>query len=1497
MAIKELPTVNFDSNPGYDEFKFLHSIYSEEFKNRSIIATSWGIVDTGYDPATAPFSGSRALNVSVSPVNTQTIDISAGFAVASSHLLIDINATVPSVPLPNIEAGKVYVIAVEYNLVSSDQTRVNRYGILSEVRLERPSNVPIGGGASTLTEAITVVDINDYNNTGIFDAERKSNVVVIGIVTVQTNLDTGQLYLSVDLTRNTYAFNRPWFSTRDVSHRSKIGSGLITENNPHGTELQDLSSAGLTLYQQIRPRGGILAKDISYFGYPGKICTEGITLARWEVDLTGAITGGLAGRYYVRLTKLPIRTGSLFLSGKPWLPVPYEWIPGTRVLILGALEKPSTYEDSLVFEYFTVDALEVNAESPTQGLQFLEVKSPVNSQEFIISGGLAISELTQTSLSLPATLGPIMRNYLLVCDGLGSLVLNPQPLLASVKVSDIQGTTQTVNQAPHNGNSVYLTLGLTKALERITVNPTTTYDLDLKVRLTGVGTNGNAQSEVLTFKGSQWKDQTAGSGVEEPLQFIRTLYKYQLVSTIALANTLSEPHNAGPEAQLALWAEALDGSDNQEFASIASFFWTGTTGINVRDERFISTSLDKLDQKESRFPAELPDTNLTSVPELYSVILYPPLTDPTTPPVRLMLEIDDDREWGETWEEFSTTGASGQILLTEPSYITIGETIRLGRDKVLIVVPPVDTTSQATIDATTAVASLGEVNFPPIVSGSPSSDIFRNNAIATINDPQWDSTWFASLGSGANPPIRLARENAYPEGYIVNYRQKIAFTSLFGAGDSFSFKIDGILIGPVAFTTSNNDFFDDLVAVVNAATITTDVSASIIYPFTMGSDYTAIVLNGNANGDTFVVSDLNPSGGAPAGLLSDPLEAFVLTQPVGGILPTPHLPQRYPSALIPWGYQSRPLLWSGVGLQASIGFTNVALIGNGDAVEIAPNKIIRARVGSGANADPTIGEFLVDSVSLINTLNNMVATITHPVFRSGVAAEVSGGGTEVLLHSGGMAATVLRQVVETLSGTWILTTQDGSTKYLPQGRGEGHIFLKTKQPLYSAEWRWTTLENRNWVPWVPMVNVSPTAFKMESPLAQNLYQIQVKLSGGIANSFSMYEYTPEVSGATVGALDIRLTDTEDEISDARGTAPDLASRLVNVVELDGTRIQDTELTDCEESVILPESQSIKDHLDVIDTLIHHVSSGGLSPKEAVVLANKGVPSTLLSGPQPFMSSLGSIVSIGGSVPTPLAVQIQGYNYSYTRQVQLEFSGAVANTYFIYLDHASSTYGLEITTGTVSLPNLGAVEGSSVFTDPAANFISAGVKEGHLLHIEDIEVGGFTPPLPLILPITSVTTTQIGFAGKMPSNLVPATYKVYSPREGTFGYTDTRVDSLTRAYLGEVVYSGGVGGTLSDLICYRHENKYTGPVTYVDAAGNYSVVFNHNLGFLPKHFVLYFYVDLTGSPTGDPKVLHIGDECVVKVTRTTMTVRNRYVDLVARDYSGVTHITGHIQLMI
>lgn len=1561
MAYTELPTINFDSNPGLDEFKYLHSVYSEEFKLRSSIATSYGIVDRSLDPAAAPYTTGRSLLVTISPVNPVTIDIASGIAITPSNLLINIDAAVPSVPLPNISTGKTYVVAVEYLLVPSSNNRVDRFGVLTEVRLQRPSNTPPGGDASTLLNAITIVDINDYNDITIFTPERLQNIVVIAIVSVLTDPTTTSLYLSIDLTNTNYTFNRPWFSTVDTSHRSLIGSGLVTVNNPHGTELQDLSSAGLTLYQQQLSRGLVIAKDFSYYGYPGRICTESISLNRFVVDSTGELVPPspnqppMAGRWYFTLTKLPVRPGSLYLLGQPWKPIPYEWIPGTRYIVLGALEQPSLYPSDLVMEYFSVDALEVNAESPTQGIQTIELKQPVSTEEFIVSSGLALSELTQTTISLVSTLGPIKKNYEVLCDGTGSLVLSPQPLVSTISVPDLIGTPQTINQSPFGGEAVYLIVGLHNATKRTAIG-SNSFDLNLKLTLTGQDNDGATLQESLVFKASQWEDQDPTLDVEQPLQTIRTLNKFSLITQIAIGNTTTEPPYAGNDAVLTLWADCLSAKINQDLAKSASFFWTGTKGIHVRDERLISTTIQVKDQKQNRLPLEMPEGSIPAIPELFSTLLNPPII--TKPITRLMMELDDDRIYGESWEEFSTSYAGASITLNQLGELTPHLTLRISEQKYLKIV------------LSGAVPANGEVNW---ADTSLSPTIFLNNLIATINNPTFESLWFATLGTtGTNPPISLSRQRAYPEGFLLNVRKKVVFDALWLAGDVT------VTINGTSFLVSSLGDSDAAIALMISDINASGLGIEAVLPVTQSTSQPYFLLNGLPEGQTFdayVVADTG--SGAPNAYILTPTDPFTFSQPSGGILPTPHLPQRYPSK--PWTYLTRPFLWSGVFLEAKISISDNDNVASNDIIEIALGKPLTAKK-SPSLANPSKGEFQVGTTD-IETLQNMAGTVNDSLFASGVlgiaeenspilgesvgtgdagtliftktlnqipienSIEISVSGIVVAVDDGlggisgtgisgainyltrvmsltfalapdrnapiivdylsnvlklrmaGTGNSSLRQISQSTTGTWALQS------YTPTGSHKANAFMKTLYPLARAEWRFQTVEDISlgWSLWMPMGFISPTAFKFQAPPQKSLYEIQIRLEGADnrPNAFSLYEIEPETSGADVGSLDVRLTAVETEIETARGSTLSLDDRLSGTINPDGTPIPNAEVLASYNSAVMPSFSSLKRRLDTVDSLILLASGGVDNLSTPVLMAQKGA-SSIVSGPvdgngnSNFMSAgsggdQGKVIIGGGDgITTPsLVIWLEGFSYVYKRNWYLSFIGQTSGTYFIYMERGSNAYGLQIMSSTGTM-----TAGSSTFTSNVS--ISSDVVAGQLLVLPN----GYGTGVPLISEIVSKGVSTLTIAGKFPVSLTNTAFTVNSLREGTFGLSTTNTPAIGRIYLGEVVWVGSPTNSFTSVKNYRYLDRYVGDVKTIvlNISGNYEVSWEHQLGRYPGSFQIYYYL-ASDTTYSNPKVLQIGDEAVVKTNRTTITVRNRYANLIARAYDGTTQTTGSLQLII
>jgi len=1450
MTTSLLPSVNFDSTPGYNEWSFLHKVYSEEFFTRSQISCNPGIVDLTGDPAAAPFDSTRPLFVSVNQSNTLTMDLTAGFAVTPSHKLIVLNSGLSAIPLPDVVVDRIYVMYLEYKLLESEEKRLNRFKNVAEVRIERPSNEPFGGEASTLSQVASVVSLTDFSNPSLFPEDRLRDIVVLAVAVVRADSITGQLSLLIDLTRTTFDFNRPWFSTVDAEHRSRVGSGLVTENNIHGIALQDLSSAGFTLFQQLLSRGGVFSKDTTYYGYPGTFCTELVSINRYQTDTTGTVTedptvelDALSGRYFVTLTRVPVRVGSLYRTGEPWKPIPYYWKPGTRYLVLASLEQPLLYGSSLTFEYFSVNALMPPQEPLDLGVQSFEVGEPVSSVDYIISGGLALDSLNQSALNLSASAGPIKKEYQVICNSDGTLSLSPQNLVPVMRVRDLVAQNQiTVDQSPLNGAACRLTIGLTGVVESLTTAPG--FDLNLKIRINGQTTGGSTIEEDIIFKASQWRKSADGLK-EEPMQFRYTKNQYEVLNFVQILNTTSDPDNAGSDAIISIWANILEASANQELANIASFFWDGSGGRRITDKRLIATSTQRDDQRSYKLPNLLPENDASFVQELFSVLLDPPLTNPNNHSRRLALELDHDRSISDTWKVFSSLDSTGRIQPILFSLITNGMTLRLSEDKFLKFV------------STAPNASKGEVLIPTsLITGDLE---IKNNLISTINNPLFDSTWFAEAG---NTDIALSRAMAYPEGFVVSRRLKMQFSGVFTVGQ-IDFTVNGV---PISSVTSTGDHVDTLDLIVEAINDISDLTGGVTAVH-IPEALSYIMFNGPVSGLTFNVTTPIFTGAIVTAGISEPADAFILTQPTNGTLPTNHLPDRFLSAERFWEYQSVALPWSGVKLQASISFFgNVATnIQNLDQIEIIPGKILIARRGVSAEVTREIGEFLVTPADLTATLTSMRDTVNNEGFRSGVQAEVS--GNSLLLNIGGYATAQIQLLVESVPDTWVINP------YIPTGIGSSGStgFLKAIHDLTSAEWRYQLIQaassigsfapgdvnagsdtvtltshglhngdnifiqstgtppqglnaNQNyfvinssantfqlasilngpavdiftggtgthtlflnapygpgqWSPFQPMEKVSNSAYKFSGPVSTSLYCIQLRLKGekGIANGFSLYQLSPEVSGATLGQLDTRVTDIENEIDDARGSTPVLADRLLPTINLDGSRVQDPELTNTHASTILPNSSVLKSRLDVADGLMYWLTGDHDNYLNPAAMGNKGIANQLISGPSDLQGNSNFFLAASpsnfnlkitaGNVQ-PLIVAIDGNYYRFARDHLLNFSGQADGTYYIYAEvrDYSSTFlpaDVDDAADEITIPIHGLKVGDTV------RFSSSGTLPGGLsaatnYYVNTATVNTFKVSAINYGPMTTVDLTSIG--------------------------SGTHTVSLINQELGQTVYAGTV----------------------------------------------------------------------------------------------------------
>lgn len=256
--------------------------------------SAYGIVDAS-DPRTAITGGTRPFSVNVDTTLPNTVNVIGGTAVFKSGEIIVIDETISQLSLADNTPNVRNIIYLEFDEEEMEPV-LTRHNVLTNSKVDF---------LSTAADYVKVLTKDDYD---ALDPTAKDLTIPLAMVTVQTIAAVGggtTTRLSVDMSRTSFASNRPWFSVADAEHRSHLGTGAVTSVNVHGLSINDLSAAGdLTFLQVALDHGMIVSKDQGLAGVPGTICTETIPAAAVYNDTTGLVTGITNARYF-RLSRVP----------------------------------------------------------------------------------------------------------------------------------------------------------------------------------------------------------------------------------------------------------------------------------------------------------------------------------------------------------------------------------------------------------------------------------------------------------------------------------------------------------------------------------------------------------------------------------------------------------------------------------------------------------------------------------------------------------------------------------------------------------------------------------------------------------------------------------------------------------------------------------------------------------------------------------------------------------------------------------------------------------------------------------------------------------------------------------------------------------------------------------------------------------------------------------------------------------------------------------------
>jgi len=552
----KLPGLTYQTPVSSNDLEYVDDILNEAILIRLqlIMAfNNFGIVDSN-NPREEITDTIRPLDVIVSENNSTQLTVNPGTAVTQEGHIVNLSSPFTNIDIANSEDGVINICYIEYLIEDGDNTNLslqNTVVPVKRVQVVDPNRI------------IKVVTLDTYMDSNVYSSDRKKNIVVLAAITPKMYMinDIQSSYtLDIDKTNEVFEFNRPWFSPTDVEHRSRIGTGELTEQNPHALGLNELSSGNLTIYRQLLNTGIIISKDISISGVPGALCYEEVSATRIKRDVTGEITADSVltnpGAFYVELNSYPNVIGSVVdINGND---LSVDLIEGTNIIVFGYENKPDDFE----IEYFETKAIQ----PPLVPSTYMVFQTPVEN-EVVVSEGIE-SETTNLNISLGNN-GTIAKEFNILYNAIGTMEANPSVIVPTTKIQNID-EEQLLDLDFNIGSKIII--GLTEATSTGTVN--------LKIKIYGVNIDDEYISETLVFD-ETWEDQVVPAAFENPNQFVQSETIFKSISNWEII----ENDNTSNTASIIMYAHVEGALD--ERLLVAKLYWDGKKPTDLKDIRKI----------------------------------------------------------------------------------------------------------------------------------------------------------------------------------------------------------------------------------------------------------------------------------------------------------------------------------------------------------------------------------------------------------------------------------------------------------------------------------------------------------------------------------------------------------------------------------------------------------------------------------------------------------------------------------------------------------------------------------------------------------------------------------------------------------------------------------------------------------------------------------------------------------------------------------------------
>ncbi len=542
------------------------------FGDKSGIENRHGVIDQINPKNLVETDVNRPLLVSRSTVDNLRISVSVGAVICPNGAVVQLASEIFDTQLIRTNLDDVLVVFLENELISYGESRVSKYNVPGKVRtIQNP-------------DCMRSVLLTDFNNSSIFPTSRKESLVVISVIKVVSSSSTASgLDLSIDYTNTTYSFNRPWFSIVDSEHRASKGSGLVTDQNPHGMSINDFSTGSIPFYSQFLPYGKILAKDYDIKGRPGYACVETISNYSILTDVDGSITkksrfGGIVGTKYFLLAAYPASVNSFHLQTHKSRSLAFDWIVGTNIIVLPI---PEVFTAPAVVYYNRVHAAEPSTSVLANRVTFDSVD---DTREIAITGGFGVTSSTANYIDFEGS-GPVARNFKVYLNASSEYIKFPQILQNTILLDSIG--TEFVSLDVNQFGPSQLSLAL--------VNAVASSNLKVTVRIYGTNLQNAVITEDLTF------DSTWQSFILPAVEDLSNLKKTDSVFQTITGYQVIERESDGASSKIIVYAEIESGVAEglNDLLKVSEIQWNGVSVSDVFDCREFNAFLSGYKNKYS----------------------------------------------------------------------------------------------------------------------------------------------------------------------------------------------------------------------------------------------------------------------------------------------------------------------------------------------------------------------------------------------------------------------------------------------------------------------------------------------------------------------------------------------------------------------------------------------------------------------------------------------------------------------------------------------------------------------------------------------------------------------------------------------------------------------------------------------------------------------------------------------------------------------------------